>query len=621
MSVDSRRATRLCLRGAVPPCDGAVPPRDAVVGRQRWVRVRTGTVLRVRTGTRLAALIVVLALVGTVVGVGAGAARATQASAVAPLPYHLVGVEGATKVLTVTSPSWSSTTATAVAWERTPDGLGWRQVGGPWPATVGYGGWAFTPGEATGRSPVGSFSFGTGFGLAGNPGYRLGWFDVGPTDYWVEDPAAGLAYNTRQQGPVDPRQAPWGHFERLADYPVQYRYAALINFNVPVSGTGRGSGIFLHVSTGGPTAGCVGLETDALLWVLRWIDAGTRIVMGPTDAVTRGPGSEIERAWWNLPSDPGAPTSPEWQTPNRPGAFRHFGSGSLYWSAATGAHWVSGPIRDRWASLGWEDGPLGFPLIDVAQTPAAPGAFVHFQHGSIYWSPVAGAHAVSGVIRDRWAELGWEQGRLGFPTSDAVTDAAGTEQRFTGGAVFAPSGATGQAVRVGYVPTASEQRADAVRSLYVQALGRQPDAAGSAYWTGLLTRGMRFADVAAALWSSPEAFARTGTSPGSATPQTWTAAVYQGLLGRAPDGNGLAWWAAVAARDRPGVVRAIYDAPESVARRVDAAYLATLGRAPDAAGRTYWQTQLPALGDAVLFDVLGHSPEAFARLVAALRAG
>jgi L,D-peptidoglycan transpeptidase YkuD (ErfK/YbiS/YcfS/YnhG family) len=181
------------------------------------------------------------------------------------------------RVITVDAPSWSSDTAAMILWQRTSGG--WVRVAGPWTAWTGRNGWSYAPGESTLRSPIGSFTFGGGFGLAADPGYRLGWFDVGPTDYWVEDPASPV-YNTHQQGPTDETKATWGHFEHLADYTVAYQYAALINFNVPVSGHARGSGIFLHVSDHS-TAGCVGLPTSELLTVLRWIDAGTRIVMGP----------------------------------------------------------------------------------------------------------------------------------------------------------------------------------------------------------------------------------------------------------------------------------------------------------------------------------------------------
>ena len=185
--------------------------------------------------------------------------------------------------MTVHSPSWASVTATVILWEH--KATGWVRVAGPWSAWTGKAGWSYTPGEATLRSPIGSFTFGIGFGLSPDPGYQLGWFVVGPTDYWVEDPASPV-YNTHQQGPEDKSQAPWGHFERLIDQPVAYRYSALINFNVPASG-GRGSGIFLHVSKGAPTAGCVSLPTAELLTALRWIDSGTRIIMGPDSEIRK----------------------------------------------------------------------------------------------------------------------------------------------------------------------------------------------------------------------------------------------------------------------------------------------------------------------------------------------
>jgi len=78
---------------------------------------------------------------------------------------------------------------------------------------------------------------------------------------------------------------PWGHYEHLIDYPDAYQYAALINFNVPATGSGRGSGIFLHEATGGSTAGCVSLPPDELVAALRWIDASTWIVMAPDDVI------------------------------------------------------------------------------------------------------------------------------------------------------------------------------------------------------------------------------------------------------------------------------------------------------------------------------------------------
>jgi uncharacterized protein with LGFP repeats len=127
----------------------------------------------------------------------------------------------------------------------------------------------------------------------------------------------------------------------------------------------------------------------------------------------------------------GFPVTSETPTPNKLGAFNHFEGGrSIYWSPSTGAHEVHGAIRREWASLGWENSYLGFPVTDETMTPDKPGAFNHFEGGSIYRSPSTGAHAVHGAIRDKWASLGWENSYLGFPTSDEYAIPGGRRQTF-----------------------------------------------------------------------------------------------------------------------------------------------------------------------------------------------
>lgn len=202
-----------------------------------------------------------------------------------PLAEQLAGNALATKVVTVQAAGWGSTTASFAGWQRTV--VGWRQVLGSWTAHNGSRGWErpLQRREGNGTTPVGRYGFQGGFGLASNPGYRLGWFTVTARDYWTSDPSRA-DYNTHAWGPTNPAYAPWSSSEHLIDFPVAYRYAAVIDFNSPPTGP-YGSAIFLHVSTGGPTAGCVSLPESQLLSVLRWIDAGTQIVMGP-DSVIRG---------------------------------------------------------------------------------------------------------------------------------------------------------------------------------------------------------------------------------------------------------------------------------------------------------------------------------------------
>jgi uncharacterized protein with LGFP repeats len=51
---------------------------------------------------------------------------------------------------------------------------------------------------------------------------------------------------------------------------------------------------------------------------------------------------------------------------------------------------------------------------------------------------------VHGTIRTRWASLGWERGRLGYPTSNEYAIAGGRASRFQHGVIGwkAATGAT-----------------------------------------------------------------------------------------------------------------------------------------------------------------------------------
>ena len=56
----------------------------------------------------------------------------------------------------------------------------------------------------------------------------------------------------------------------------------MIEYNAQPVVPGRGSAIFLHVSTGHPTVGCVSLPESELLRLLRWLRPAARpaIILG-----------------------------------------------------------------------------------------------------------------------------------------------------------------------------------------------------------------------------------------------------------------------------------------------------------------------------------------------------
>lgn len=137
----------------------------------------------------------------------------------------------------------------------------------------------------------------------------------------------------------------------------------------------------------------------------------------------------------------GYPTTDETTTPDGVGRFNHFagsGGASIYWTPNTGAHGVYGAIRARWSALGWETGPLGYPVTDQNTTPDGAGRYNHFagsNGASVYYTPSIGAHAVYGDIRDRWRALGWERSPLGYPTSDEYAIPGGRRNDFVNGTI------------------------------------------------------------------------------------------------------------------------------------------------------------------------------------------
>lgn len=157
----------------------------------------------------------------------------------------------------------------------------------------------------------------------------------------------------------------------------------------------------------------------------RWqaFERGSSIYWHPlvSDGHANQIGGLIRDKWGELGWENGFlayPVTRELQA-RKPGRLNHFEGGSIYWSNATGAHNIQGVIRDKWASLDWENGRLGFPSSDEFAT-RANGAGQHLEGGELYWSPNTGAHPVWGAIRDQWVATGWENGRYGYPRSDEV---------------------------------------------------------------------------------------------------------------------------------------------------------------------------------------------------------
>ncbi len=115
------------------------------------------------------------------------------------------------------------------------------------------------------------------------------------------------------------------------------------------------------------------------------------------------------------------------------------GSNSVYdvrWTITERPFAIGPAITAKWNALGGASGFLGHPQTSETTCPDNVGHFVHFDGGSIYWTPATNAFSVHGAIRDKWSSLGWERSSLGYPTSDEHDEAGARCNTFQHGRIL-----------------------------------------------------------------------------------------------------------------------------------------------------------------------------------------
>lgn len=120
------------------------------------------------------------------------------------------------------------------------------------------------------------------------------------------------------------------------------------------------------------------------------------------------------------------------------GFGQNFAAGKMFFTPATGAHWMQGAVLERYESLGGPaDSDLGFPTIDEGPGRVGPDSrnvtFSAADKPVIFWTPGTGARVVRGAINAAWDRLGGSAGVLGVPAEDEVYRGDVVSQEFTGG--------------------------------------------------------------------------------------------------------------------------------------------------------------------------------------------
>lgn len=153
-----------------------------------------------------------------------------------------------------------------------------------------------------------------------------------------------------------------------------------------------------------------------------------------------------------------------------------------------------------------------------------------------------------------------------------------------------------------------------VRAMYNDLLGRAPDTSGLPYWSGTLVDGTGLPRLVDLLTSSPEYITKRIT------------AAYREVLGRAPETGGLDYWLTRIQAGRAtvdDVKRRFYDTDEYYQRSggTDEGYVALLfptilGRDATPSEVAHWASQIPVIGRGAVVDAIWFSHEA-----AMIRAG
>ena len=160
--------------------------------------------------------------------------------------------------------------ATVSYWKKDP--YVWQKVRSTSNGFVGLQGVSENKVEGDRKAPVGSFKMPFAFGTE-NPGTKMPFRQITNRSYWisnVNDPH----YNTWQE-----RSSSHSHDEHLIQYADQYKYAMAIDYNMDNPVPGKGSAIFLHVSNGTPTLGCISVPESTIIYYMKELGNNARIII------------------------------------------------------------------------------------------------------------------------------------------------------------------------------------------------------------------------------------------------------------------------------------------------------------------------------------------------------
>lgn len=194
----------------------------------------------------------------------AAEARAAEAARLAHVPgFNGAAFKNCSQVVVVTTSRMYTRSADTSIYER--NGSKWNKIMSGIDTVIGENGlmYADKRRQFTNTTPAGLFNLLFAFGNQPNPGTKMQYRKISDNSYWDEN-SGSPTYNRW----VD--KDPGGENESLIAEPL-YKYSVVIDYNwnqMP----NKGAGIFLHVKPPFYTEGCVGIDEDSLVKIIRWLD-------------------------------------------------------------------------------------------------------------------------------------------------------------------------------------------------------------------------------------------------------------------------------------------------------------------------------------------------------------
>lgn len=140
-------------------------------------------------------------------------------------------------------------------------------------AFIGENGLTKDKKEGDKKTPIGTFDLGIAFGTHEKVDSKINYIQINKNLYWVDD-VNSKYYNKLVD--ISKIEKNFKSAEHLCEFPKEYEYGIEIKTN-PKNIKGKGSAIFLHCSTGKPTAGCIAINKKYMKKILEIIDKNTKI--------------------------------------------------------------------------------------------------------------------------------------------------------------------------------------------------------------------------------------------------------------------------------------------------------------------------------------------------------